>query len=56
MQSVNQKTDRKRSKKQTDKKMDFRVLGTVEKRWGKLMCGHGHEGAVSLMKLPSFPQ
>ena len=36
MQSVNQKTDRKRSKKQTDKKMDFRVLGTVEKKMGEI--------------------
>lgn len=56
MKSVNQEVCAKRSRKKTDKKPDLRVLGIVEKRWGKLMCGHGHEGAVSLMSLPCFPQ
>lgn len=40
----------------SEKKPDLRVYGVVEKRWGQLMCGHGHEGAVSRMKLPDFPQ
>lgn len=35
---------------------DLRVLGMVEKRWGKLMCAHGYEGATSLVELPDFPQ
>lgn len=56
MKSLNQEVCVKRSKKKTDEKTHFRVLGIVEKRWGKLMCGHGYEGAVSLMNLPDFPQ
>ena len=32
-----------------------KVFGVLEKRWGELMCAHGHEAAPSLMKLPDFP-
>ena len=38
-----------------DERPAMRVLGVLEKRRGKLMCGHGHEGAASLLKLPEFP-
>jgi|GEM_PF-3027963 len=31
------------------------VFGVLEKRWGKLMCAHGHEGATAMIKLPDFP-
>lgn len=36
--------------------LQLKVLGVLEKRWGQLMCGHGHEGSTSLVKLPGFPQ
>jgi hypothetical protein len=40
----------------TNNQLQLKVLGVLEKRWGQLMCGHGHEGSASFVKLPNFPQ